>query len=168
MATDQHMNSEQIPRIDINLDNFSLNVINSLVLLGATRNVAQVCPLSKIKLAPEVMVPFDNDQFLPIQILPLIQKYKVLHLNKIGAMVNNDVPLEIQRLRCWLVQMFICLICRTYFVTVQIHATNALLGTEYTMSGALDILGESSQAIHLGGQSNVKSLANRLCSLEHS
>ncbi|KAE9602234.1 putative GDP-fucose protein O-fucosyltransferase [Lupinus albus] len=35
------------------------------------------------------------------QILPLIQKYKVLHLNRTDArLANNNQPLEIQKLRC--------------------------------------------------------------------
>ncbi|KAK7411301.1 hypothetical protein VNO78_02734 [Psophocarpus tetragonolobus] len=35
------------------------------------------------------------------QILPLIQKYKVVHLNRTDArLANNDQPLDIQRLRC--------------------------------------------------------------------
>ncbi|KAJ7956520.1 O-fucosyltransferase family protein [Quillaja saponaria] len=35
------------------------------------------------------------------QILPLIQKYKVVHLNRTDArLANNDQPLEIQKLRC--------------------------------------------------------------------
>ncbi|GAB2270191.1 Rhamnogalacturonan I rhamnosyltransferase 1 [Dionaea muscipula] len=35
------------------------------------------------------------------QILPLIQKFKVVHLNRTDArLANNDQPLEIQRLRC--------------------------------------------------------------------
>jgi rhamnogalacturonan I rhamnosyltransferase len=39
--------------------------------------------------------------FHPVQILPAIQKYKVLHLNRTDArLANNGLPLEIQRLRC--------------------------------------------------------------------
>ncbi|KAL5725747.1 Rhamnogalacturonan I rhamnosyltransferase 1 [Ranunculus cassubicifolius] len=35
------------------------------------------------------------------QILPLIQKYKIVHLNKTDArLANNGLPLEIQKLRC--------------------------------------------------------------------
>jgi rhamnogalacturonan I rhamnosyltransferase len=35
------------------------------------------------------------------QILPLIRKYKVLHLNKTDArLANNRLPMEIQKLRC--------------------------------------------------------------------
>ncbi|KAL0430004.1 UNVERIFIED_CONTAM: Rhamnogalacturonan I rhamnosyltransferase 1 [Sesamum radiatum] len=35
------------------------------------------------------------------QILPLIQKYKVVHLNRTDArLANNDQPMELQRLRC--------------------------------------------------------------------
>ncbi|KAG6412827.1 hypothetical protein SASPL_125519 [Salvia splendens] len=35
------------------------------------------------------------------QILPLIQKYKVVHLNRTDArLANNDQPMDIQRLRC--------------------------------------------------------------------
>jgi hypothetical protein len=35
------------------------------------------------------------------QILPIIKKYKVLHLNKTDArLANNDLPMEIQKLRC--------------------------------------------------------------------
>lgn len=41
------------------------------------------------------------DTFHPLQILPLIRKYKVLHLNRTDArLANNVLPLEIQRLRC--------------------------------------------------------------------
>lgn len=35
------------------------------------------------------------------QILPLVRKYKVVHLNKTDARVaNNGLPIEIQKLRC--------------------------------------------------------------------
>lgn len=36
-----------------------------------------------------------------LQILPLIQKYKILHLNRTDArLANNGQPMEIQKLRC--------------------------------------------------------------------
>ncbi|KAL8229202.1 hypothetical protein R6Q57_014102 [Mikania cordata] len=36
------------------------------------------------------------------QILPLIRRYKVVHLNRTDArLANNGLPLEIQKLRCW-------------------------------------------------------------------
>lgn len=36
-----------------------------------------------------------------LQILPLVQKYKVLHLNKTDARLsNNGLPIEVQKLRC--------------------------------------------------------------------
>ena len=36
-----------------------------------------------------------------MQILPLIQRYKVVHLNRTDArLANNDQPYETQRLRC--------------------------------------------------------------------
>ena len=39
--------------------------------------------------------------WLPLQILPLIQKYKVVHLNRTDArLANNGQPLDIQKLRC--------------------------------------------------------------------
>ena len=39
--------------------------------------------------------------FRPLQLLPLIQKYKIVHLNRTDArLANNGQPLEIQKLRC--------------------------------------------------------------------
>lgn len=35
-----------------------------------------------------------------VQILPLIQKYKVVHLNRTDTRLANNQPLEIQKLRC--------------------------------------------------------------------
>lgn len=36
-----------------------------------------------------------------MQILPLIQKFKVVHLNKTDArLANNGLPLDVQKLRC--------------------------------------------------------------------
>ena len=36
-----------------------------------------------------------------LQILPLIQKYKIVHLNRTDArLANNGLPIEIQKLRC--------------------------------------------------------------------
>lgn len=36
-----------------------------------------------------------------MQILPLVQKYKVVHLNKTDArLANNGLPIEVQKLRC--------------------------------------------------------------------
>lgn len=39
--------------------------------------------------------------FINPQILPLIRRYKVVHLNRTDArLANNGLPLEIQKLRC--------------------------------------------------------------------
>ncbi|KAI3462849.1 hypothetical protein Pfo_019512 [Paulownia fortunei] len=46
-------------------------------------------------------VIWSNISYYHRQILPLIQKHKVLHLNKTDAhLANNGLPLEIQKLRC--------------------------------------------------------------------
>ncbi|CAN6702321.1 unnamed protein product [Malus baccata var. baccata] len=46
-------------------------------------------------------VSWSNMSYYLHQILPLVQKYKVVHLNKTDARVaNNGLPLEFQKLRC--------------------------------------------------------------------
>eukprot|EP00249_Psilotum_nudum_P002978 c16287_g1_i1 orf=1139-2473(+) len=46
-------------------------------------------------------VSWSNDSYYLNQILPLIRKHKVLHLNKTDARLsNNALPLELQQLRC--------------------------------------------------------------------
>ncbi|PRQ53277.1 putative GDP-fucose protein O-fucosyltransferase [Rosa chinensis] len=46
-------------------------------------------------------VSWSNISYYIHQILPLVRKYKVVHLNKTDARVaNNGLPLEIQKLRC--------------------------------------------------------------------
>ncbi|KAG8662413.1 rhamnogalacturonan I rhamnosyltransferase 1 isoform X2 [Manihot esculenta] len=46
-------------------------------------------------------ISWSNISYYHHQILPLVQKYKVVHLNKTDArLANNGLPLEIQKLRC--------------------------------------------------------------------
>ncbi|KAL3526635.1 hypothetical protein ACH5RR_011291 [Cinchona calisaya] len=46
-------------------------------------------------------ISWSNISYYHQQILPLLRKYKVVHLNRSDArLVNNGLPLEIQKLRC--------------------------------------------------------------------
>ncbi|KAL6287676.1 hypothetical protein ACE6H2_012066 [Prunus campanulata] len=46
-------------------------------------------------------ISWSNISYYFHQILPLVQKYKVVHLNKTDArLANNGLPLEVQKLRC--------------------------------------------------------------------
>ncbi|KAM1954384.1 hypothetical protein ACFX1T_023735 [Malus domestica] len=58
----------------------------------------------KLKKRPAYSLPpvsWSNMSYYLHQILPLVQKYKVVHLNKTDARVaNNGLPLEFQKLRC--------------------------------------------------------------------
>lgn len=46
-------------------------------------------------------ISWSNISYYLNQILPLIQKYKIVHLNKTDArLANNGLPIEIQKLRC--------------------------------------------------------------------
>ncbi|KAL5582071.1 hypothetical protein UlMin_014513 [Ulmus minor] len=46
-------------------------------------------------------VSWSNISYYVNQILPLVQKYKVVHLNKTDArLANNGLPIELQKLRC--------------------------------------------------------------------
>ncbi|XP_042486648.1 rhamnogalacturonan I rhamnosyltransferase 1-like [Macadamia integrifolia] len=46
-------------------------------------------------------ISWSNISYYMYQILPLIQKYKIVHLNKTDSrLANNGLPIEIQKLRC--------------------------------------------------------------------
>ncbi|XP_002525944.2 rhamnogalacturonan I rhamnosyltransferase 1 isoform X2 [Ricinus communis] len=46
-------------------------------------------------------ISWSNISYYLHQILPLVQKYKIIHLNKTDArLANNGLPLQIQKLRC--------------------------------------------------------------------
>lgn len=75
-------------------------------LRDEVRIIKELPPRLRIRIQqiPVVSMPpvsWSNMSYYLHQILPLIQKYKVLHLNKTDArLANNGLPLAIQKLRC--------------------------------------------------------------------
>ncbi|CAD6242578.1 unnamed protein product [Miscanthus lutarioriparius] len=82
--------------------------ICDMVVIARSLNVTLIVPeLDKTSFwndPSEFQDIFDVEHFITSlrdEILPLIRKYKVLHLNRTDArLANNGLPLEIQRLRC--------------------------------------------------------------------